>query len=248
MKGTAPALRRLNPVQRYGVRLSLLGLAIVLVVVPFSTLLFQVLAKGAFTRLDGRVAIRLNQWVGGDPRAVSALKVVTDLGSPLLLVGLVLIAMFFVARRGSRRLTAFLAVTPLGGAIVDTLVKIAVNRPRPVVDNPVATAIGKSFPSGHAMSSMVTYGSLLLALLPSVARSRRPMVVFGTAVLIAAVGTSRLFLGVHYVTDVLGGWILGLAWLIGAVAVFEAWRTDEGRPVSSPLEEGVEPEAESALG
>jgi undecaprenyl-diphosphatase len=138
-------------------------------------------------------------------------------------------------------------VTPLGGGIVDSLVKILVNRPRPVVDHPVATAMGHSFPSGHAMSSVVTYGALLLVFLPLVTGRWRHLTVGLISVLILGIGTSRLLLGVHFVSDVVGGWILGLAWLLGAVAVFETWRVDEGKRRAHPLDEGVEPEAAAAL-
>jgi undecaprenyl-diphosphatase len=65
--------------------------------------------------------------------------------------------------------------------------------------------------------------------------------VIATIVLVLAIGASRVLLGVHFVSDVVGGWVLGLAWLIGAVAVFEIWREEEGGPPVQPLEEGVEP-------
>jgi membrane-associated phospholipid phosphatase len=56
-----------------------------------------------------------------------------------------------------------------------------------------------------------------------------------------------LVLGVHFLTDVIGGYVLGLAWLLGAVAAFEIWRVELGRRPSEPLAEGVEPEAGPAL-
>ncbi|MDX6659187.1 MAG: hypothetical protein QOJ55_9, partial [Solirubrobacteraceae bacterium] len=67
-------------------------------------------------------------------------------------------------------------------------------------------------------------------------------------VLVLAIGASRLLLGVHFVSDVVGGYVLGLAWLAGAVAAFETWRVDEGRPRSDPLGEGIEPEAAAHAG
>jgi membrane-associated phospholipid phosphatase len=243
MKGGLPdaVRRRLDPVERYGLRLTLVAAAIVLVAVPFSSLLFQVLAKGPVTRLDGEVANDLNARVSGHPTWVGALQLISWFGRPPILVFLVAAAVFYTIRRGRRRLTIFLVVTPLGGAIVDSLVKILVNRPRPVVDNPIAHAIGKSFPSGHAMSSMVTYGSLILVFLPAVARVRRPIALLVTAVMTLGIGISRLFLGVHFVSDVVGGWVLGLAWLLGAVAVFQTWRVEEGRRPAHPLPAALAP-------
>ncbi len=64
---------------------------------------------------------------------------------------------------------------------------------------------------------------------------------------ILAIGFSRLALGVHYVSDVLGGYALGAAWLVGSVAAFEIWREDRGRRRTHPLEEGVEPEEAEVL-
>ncbi|MFN2503347.1 MAG: phosphatase PAP2 family protein [Acidimicrobiales bacterium] len=239
--------RRLDPQQRYGLRLTLLGLTMVLVAVPFSTLLFQVLAKGSLTRLDGSLADRLNAEVHDRPAVLRFLEAITWLGRPGWLAVVIGAAAAFAWWRGRRRLALFLVVTALGGGLVDSLVKILVDRPRPVVDHPVITAFGKSFPSGHAMSSLVCYGAVLLAFLPAVRRRLRPLAVLLTALLVLAIGSSRLLLGVHFLTDVLGGFVLGLAWLAGAVAVFEIWRTEEGRRSAEPLAEGVEPEAGPAL-
>jgi undecaprenyl-diphosphatase len=243
----APVRRRLNPVQRFGLRLTLAAIAIVVVAVPFSTLLFEVLAEGPITRFDGRLANRLNDLVAPHPAVVDLLQIVSWMGRPPFLAVVVLASVLHAHRRGQRRLVWFLLVTPLGGGIVDTLVKAAVDRPRPVVDHPVVEAFGKSFPSGHAMSSLVTYGAVLLVFVPVVRASRRHLVLAGAAVLVLAIGASRLLLGVHFLSDVIGGWLLGVAWLVGAVAAFETWRRDEGRRVSHPLDEGIEPEAAGAL-
>ena len=244
--------RRLNPVERYGLRLTLLAAAIVLVAVPFSTLLFQVLAKGPATRLDGRVANRLNDWVHEHDGVIGALQAVSWLGRPPVLTVIVGVAILYIWRHAQRRgvrtrLVVFLIVTPIGGGIVDTFVKLAVNRPRPKVDHPVVTAFGHSFPSGHSMTSLITYGALMLVFLPVIPLAWRRLVVVSTSALILAIGCSRLLLGVHFVTDVIGGYVLGLAWLCGAVAVFEIWRTEEGRAPADPLRQGVEPGAAQDL-
>jgi len=239
--------RRLDPGQRYGFRLTLVGLAIALVAVPFATLLFQVVDRGPLTRLDGRLADRLNDAVHSSSAAVAALEVVSFFGRTVWLTVLVGAAALFLVRRGRRRLAVFLVVTAMGGGLVNGAVKIAVDRPRPVVDHPVATAFGKSFPSGHSMASTVCYGALLVTFLPAVRRRRRKAAVAATAVLVLAIGCSRMLLGVHFLSDVLGGFVLGLAWLAAAVAAFEIWRMEEGGSHVEPLVEGVEPESGSAL-
>jgi undecaprenyl-diphosphatase len=239
--------RRLDPKQRYGLRVTLFAIALVLVAVPFSTLTFLVLGKGPVTRLDGSVANRLNAAVHGRPAVVRTRDAISWLGKPLLLGVLVSAAAVFVWWRGRHRLAMFLVVTVVGGGLVDSAVKILVNRPRPVVDHPIASAFGKSFPSGHSMSATVTYGALLLVFLPVLLGRRRVVAIVATVALVLAIGCSRLLLGVHFVSDVVGGYLLGLAWLSASVAAFQIWRTEEGRRRTQPLAEGVEPEAGPAL-
>jgi undecaprenyl-diphosphatase len=240
--------KRLDPTQRFGLRLTLFAIAVVLVAVPFATLTFQVLLKGPLTRLDGRIANRLNDLVHDSPTTVNVLQFLSWLGRPVVLGALVAIACVILWRRHQPKLVAFLIVTTLGGGIVDSVVKILVNRPRPEVDHPVQTAFGKSFPSGHSMSSLICYGALLVIFLPALRHTRaRHIAVVATALLVLAIGLSRLMLGVHFVTDVVGGYVLGAAWLIGAVAIFEVWRVERGKRPSEPLSEGVEPEAGKAL-
>jgi undecaprenyl-diphosphatase len=242
--GVPQALRRrLDPEERYGLRLTLFALALVLVAVPFSTLLFQVVAKGPLTRVDGSLADRLNDFAHSSPGLVRLLELVSWLGRPASLALLVGAAAVWAWRRGRRRLAVFLVVTAVGALLVNSAVKILVDRPRPAVDHPIMTAFGKSFPSGHAMSSLVSYGSVLLAFLPAIGRRWRTPAILATALLVLFIGCSRVILGVHFLSDVLAGYALGLAWLIGAVAAFEIWRTEEGGAPSRPLTEGVEPEA-----
>jgi undecaprenyl-diphosphatase len=238
--------RRLNPEERYGLRVTLFAVAIVLVTVPFATLVFQVVAKGPLTRLDGSVANRLNAWVHNSPTAVRVLDVITNIGKPITLFVVVTAAVIYLLRRRRIRLALYLVVTSVVGGLVDTAVKVLVDRPRPVVDHPIASALGKSFPSGHAMSSTVTYGALALVFLPVLPRRWRPVALCAVVVLVLAIGTSRLFLGVHFVSDVIGGFVLGLAWLAASTAAFSIWRTEQGKePVQ--VTEGLEPEAAPAL-
>ncbi len=229
MRGGLPqfVLRRLDPRERFGLRATLVAAALVVVAVPFATLVFQVLGGGSLTELDGRLADGMNDAVHGTPGTVGVLQAVSWLGRTVWLAALVGAGGVYLWRRGRRRLAAFLVVTALGGGLVTTAVKVAVDRPRPVVDHPVATAFGRSFPSGHAMGSTVCYGALLVSFLPSVPRRARGAAVAATVVVVLAIGSSRLLLGVHFLSDVVGGHLLGAAWLAGAVAVFRTWRAEE---------------------
>ena len=247
MRGVRAGLgRRLDPGARYGLRVTLFALAFLLVAIPFGLLLSQVQSNGTLVRVDTAAARHLHDWVRRSDDLVRELKILTFFGSPLWFYLVVTPAVVWVWRRGHARLALFLVVTTLGGGLVDTVVKEAVGRPRPSLVEPVATAHGKSFPSGHAMSSTVVYGALLLVFLPAIGRRYRPAVWAGTVVLVAAIGFSRLALGVHYISDVLGGYVLGVAWLAASTAAFSIWRVERGRPPVE-LDEGLEPEAADHL-
>lgn len=238
--------RRLDPDGRYGLRVTLLAVAFLLVAIPFGLLLDQVQRSGSLIRIDTSAARHLHDWVRYSDDLVRELKILTFFGSPLWFYLIVTPAVLWVWRRGHTRLAVFLVVTTLGGGLLDTIVKEAVGRPRPSLVDPVATARGKSFPSGHAMSSTVIYGALLLVFLPAIGRRYRPAVFTGVVMLVLAIGFSRLALGVHYITDVVGGYVLGLAWLAASTAAFSTWRVERGRP---PVDvgEGLEPEAAGDL-
>jgi len=242
-----PIHRRLDPEGRYGLRLTLFAVAVLLVAIPFGVLLDQVVRDGPLVRVDTAAANHLHGWTRDSPGAVRALQAVSFIGSPPWIAVMVAAAAGFALRRRRVRLAVFLVLTTVVGGIIDTAVKVAVDRDRPSLEEPVATAHGQSFPSGHSMSSTVAYGALLLVLLPAFPeRARRPAVV-GAVVAVLAVGFSRLALGVHFISDVVGGYALGLAWLAASTAAFSVWRVERGRPAVEPLE-GLEPEAAADLG
>lgn len=218
--------RRLDPNERCGLRLTLVVVAVVVVAVPFAYLTFNVVGAGPLTRFDARLANTLNGWAHTRPGVVRVLEGVSNLAKPVTLWVIVAVAFASLWRAGRHRVAVFVVVTSLGGGIIDTLVKLAVNRPRPVVDHPVATAFGKSFPSGHTMSATVVYGALLVAVWSLLPKRWRVAALGATIGLVLAVGSSRLLLGVHFFSDVVGSLLLGLAWLSGSTAAFQTWRED----------------------
>ncbi len=233
---------RLGPLARYEVRVLLFALALAIVGIPFGLLLHQVATHGPLTGFDEDGARWLNDRLYDEALIIRILQLVSFLGKPIFLLFAVGLPGLWVLRHGGRKLAVFLAVTCLGGGVVDTIVKVAVGRPRPRVDEPITVAFGNSFPSGHSMQAVVCYGALLLVFLPMLHGRARTAAIAATATLILAIGFSRLTLGVHFVSDVLGGYALGAAWLIASVAAFEIWREERGRRPTRPLEEGVEPE------
>ena len=111
----------------------------------------------------------------------------------------------------------------------------------------MAHAPGNSFPSGHSLGSIVCYGALFLVFLPAASRRWRTWFAIVTAALVAMIGISRTLLGVHYISDVIGGWAIGIAWLGLTTFAFELTRRAAGRPASHPVAEGLEPEAGTDL-
>ena len=238
----ALATDRLGPVRKYETREFLLGIAVTLVGIPFGLLLHQVTSDGPLTSLDESAAQWLHTRLVDNDLVGTVLRAVSFTGKPIFLTFALGLPGLWLLRRGARKLVLFLAVVSIGGGAIDTVVKIAVGRPRPEFDEPIATAFGNSFPSGHSMSSLVCYGALLLIFLPLISRQWRPVAVGVTVLWVVLIGFSRLALGVHFISDVLGGYVLGAAWLIGSVAAFEVWREDRGKRPTHPLTEGVEPE------
>ena len=196
---------------------------------------------------DHGAAARLNSLVAGHAAVVSIVKAVTWLGSGGVLWALIGMAVVVLAIRRRWWLAIYLLVTGAGVLTLDPILKALVGRLRPVVAHPIAYGRGDSFPSGHALGSIVCYGALFLVFLPATrGRWRR---VFTTVIvtLIAAIGISRLLLGVHYLSDVLGAWALGITWLGVTAFAFELSRQATGTPVTDPVTEGLEPEARADL-
>ncbi|MEU8785739.1 phosphatase PAP2 family protein [Streptomyces sp. NPDC048637] len=133
-------------------------------------------------------------------------------------------AVVLLVRRGQRLLGVWVAVTALVGTGLQQVLKAVVGRDRPVWPDPVDSAHYAAFPSGHAMSALVA-GALVLWLLrlggarPLWRRTARTVVV----VSVAGVGFTRVYLGVHWLSDVVGGWLLGGALVAAAAAAYTGY-------------------------
>jgi undecaprenyl-diphosphatase len=196
---------------------------------------------------DHGAAARLNSLVAGHAMVVSIIKAVTWLGSGGVLWTLVGLAVVALAIRRRWRLAIYLLVTGAGELTLNPVLKALVGRLRPVVAHPVAHGTGDSFPSGHALGSIVCYGALFLVFLPATRGVWRRVFAAVITTLIVAIGVSRLLLGVHYLSDVLGAWALGITWLGVTAFAFELSRQASGSPVAHPVTEGLEPEAGTDL-
>jgi undecaprenyl-diphosphatase len=154
---------------------------------------------------------------------------VTALGSLGVLSLVSLAAVGFLILQGKRRTAALVVVAVGGGMLVSTLTKLGFDRPRPDLVPHATQVYTASFPSGHAMMAAITYltlGALLARVQP---RLRLKLYLIGlAAILTVLVGFSRIYLGVHWPTDVLAGWTLGAAWALACWAI-ALWLQARGR-------------------
>ena len=145
---------------------------------------------------------------------------VTALGSHAVIVLVGLVVASYLAMLRERASVMLLAASLVGGAILSAALKLAFGRPRPELVAHLADIHTASFPSGHAMLSAVAYLTLagLLARVQPQPRLRRFVIATGIGTT-ALVGISRVYLGVHWPTDVLAGWLLGAAWALSCRAM-----------------------------
>lgn len=220
MKGTL--------LERFTVRLTAGGAMALGAVLVFALVLVLVQARWPpLHRADVGVDDGLNRYFAAHRGAASCWRGVTTVLQPLTFQVLAVCAAAGLWRVGKCRIAIFTVVTVLGAGLLDTVTKSLVGRARPSVGVALSHAQGSSFPSGHAMTSCVALG--LLAFLVWQRLPRRPAVTvaLGAALTAAAVGFSRLALGVHYLSDVLGAWLLGAAWLLTMIAAFRVARRSE---------------------
>jgi undecaprenyl-diphosphatase len=200
----------------------------------------------ALVRLRSAPVLRVDSWISSYLHDVAVSHhwvVAAALDASLLgmtavrwvVVGL--LALVLVANRRPRA-AAFVVVVELVSSGLSVIAQDVVARHRPVLADPVAVATGPSFPSGHAMGAAATYALVISAILYSglVAPGRRRTVTVVLLVLAPVlVGASRVVLGVHFASDVLAGWVAGVAWVALATALVRPWRRDAAaQQVSEP--------------
>ena len=186
--------------------------ALVAAAAVFAALVAAVFAGSALPELDRRVAV----WFGrhADPALTAAMLVVTYLNSTVAVGAYAALVGVFEAWRRNWRRVALLVVGVGGGLALNDFVKHLLQRARPVFDAPHLTLQTYSFPSGHAAGSMLLYGLLLVGWIRWMTRpGARAAAAFALIALVAVVGFSRVYLGVHYLSDVLAGYAEGVAWL-----------------------------------
>ncbi len=184
----------------------------------FGLLAWDMARGGWVTLVDQRIATDLHDWAT-EP-VTRFFYIATLFGSEILTLLALVMAVYFIWRREWGWLAALL-LARVGGGWLNYVLKALFERPRPIFDDPLATATFYSFPSGHAMGSMIVYGLLAYWLLRRYPQRGVRLTVIGvTSLLILLIGFSRLYLGVHYFSDVVAGFAAGIVWLALCIAVF----------------------------
>ncbi|PRY80987.1 phosphatase PAP2 family protein [Alkalibacterium olivapovliticus] len=132
-------------------------------------------------------------------------------------------------RKNTRLAVWYFLTVSVGAGGVNQLVKILFRRPRPTHVEHLIVQGGYSFPSGHAMGSIITYGALLFLIIRA-SKTWLPVLIGSVTLLplIALIGMSRIYLGVHYPSDVIGGYSLGLAMLSLSIGLYSVSLKDKG--------------------
>jgi undecaprenyl-diphosphatase len=229
-----------------GVRLGVAGVLTPVLLVPFALLAVFVAGDWApLHAMDRSVTDTLHRFAEGHPLVVDFTQVWSVVFGPTpLRVAALILVIWLIRRHHARHLALWVVVTMTAGGVLAALLKLLVGRDRPELLDPVARAAGFSFPSGHATNAALTAGVFLLVLLPF-ARERpgRRLGLWAAALVLTVVtGLSRIVLGVHWTSDVVAGWLLGVAVVAATTVAFRSWRARRARRTAPAAVEGVEPE------
>ena len=191
-------------------------------VVLFGVLtLLVVTSLKALLNVDATVTGTLHAYAITHTGFTRAMQAVSDIGSGVTWWIVLAGVSAWLAWNRRARLSLFVIATGVGGSLINALIKSAVNRARPTFPDPVSLAAGRSFPSGHTQGAVVGCGILLIVFLPRVIPAVRIGVVAAAAIVVGLIGFSRVALGVHYPSDVVGGVLVGLAWLYVMATAFQ---------------------------
>jgi membrane-associated phospholipid phosphatase len=226
---------RIDPDSYLGLHLTVSLAVIAASVWIFSALLDAVLDNATLVRWDMAVDLAIHQHM--TPPSLRVVDWVTQLGSPIAMVILGIVVAIALWRAHRSAFWGWVAAF-VGGAAIGQLLKTVVHRTRPAYGAAYLHGQSFSFPSGHAMGSIIGYGMLiyLMAHVWHVRQVRRRLALALVILLVLAIGASRILLGVHYPSDVVGGWAAGLGWMavcIAGIRIARHRHADRAHPASA---------------
>lgn len=189
----------------------------------FGAVTEDVLAHDPLVRIDQSIAVHMRSWA--TPTSTLAFRMISDFGSPVVIALVALVAMLLDRKMRALEISGWIMGLS-GGVLLNQLAKHIVARARPPFA--LVHASGFSFPSGHAMISIIAYGLLAYFQVITLSDwSRRVRTVCGAAVLVLLIGFSRMYLEVHFLSDILAGYAAGLVWLSSCITAMELIRRGE---------------------
>ena len=211
---------RLDPKSYLGLHLTVGLLVSALALWLFGGLLEELFDNAAMVHVDMSVA----SWIHSAATAngIRVAGVITNVGSPAVMTTLAVVGIATLFVRRWRLLALVWLAAAGGGAILDYVLKLVVHRTRPEYAAAYLHRASYSFPSGHAMGSLIGFGMLAFAIAHARHFARRPRLI---AYLLAGLGTllvglSRVYLDVHFPSDVAAGWAAGGAWLAICITAY----------------------------
>jgi len=191
------------------------------------------IAEGDTMAFDVAVLRAMRHAAGPDTPLTTFMLGMTHLGDAITLIVLVLLSAGFLFTARKQGMALFLILATTAGFLLVQFLKRVVDRPRPDVVEHWTSFANASFPSGHAANSAIIYLTLAVLIARSVtSRALRIYVVMAAMLLTFVIGLSRLYLGVHWPTDVLSGWIVGAGWAMACSSL--AWWLQARRTIEPP--------------
>lgn len=205
--------RRLSPDSYLGLHLTVGFIISFITFVMFGNLAEQVVEAEGVVRFDQELANALYQ--NANALEITLFHLITNLGGRMATIVIGLGVALWLLLRQHKLLLISWAVAIIGNSVLNFVLKFAFQRARPTFDNPLLVESFYSFPSGHAMGSVVMYGMLayILSVLVADLRWKRMALACITIWFILFIGFSRMYLGVHYFSDIAAGYAAGLGWL-----------------------------------
>jgi len=212
--GRRAALRRIRPWLRALTPRSIVLFAAAIVASVGFAIVAAEMRAGALDRLDRAVELAIHRLDARPPDL--AMDAAAAIGANAVLLPVVAAVTALAIRMRRRAVAIILVIDTIVVIAAYSLLKVMFSRERPRLFDKIALPTGYSFPSGHAMSAVGIYGVIAAALIALYPRARRPVIAAAIA-LIALIGLSRIYLGVHWPSDVLGGLLGGVPPLVVSV-------------------------------
>ena len=214
---------RFNPAESFGLHLTLGALAMLAAGWIFGVIAGEVVAGAPLTLLDVRLANWFHQHAqsGWTP----FMLFITHWHQQGGILAMALLLALYLRTKGAAHWLLALVLTVPGGMLLNVLLKYTFQRARPSFDDPLVTLATFSFPSGHASGATLFYGFLAAYLMCTVAHAAaRAAVLCAALAMVALVALSRVYLGAHYLSDVLAGIAFGCAWLATCITAVSTLR------------------------